>query len=505
MRTRYYKTKIWVRILLVAAIAVIVFSYRSALRNIICARPKTEAPARIAPPESLLNLQNTFQEIAQHVKPAVVSITSVHMVEVPYQFYFGDPFGDFFEEFFGGTPGRQRSQRPHQRVEGMGSGVIINEDGYVLTNNHVIEGAQDINITMYNEEKYKGKVIGRDPRTDLAVIKIQSNKKFVSARLGDSDTIAVGDWAMAIGSPFGLEQTVTVGIISARRQALSVDQRVYRHLIQTDAAINRGNSGGPLVNLYGEVIGINTAIYAPTGVFNGIGFAIPVNRAKEIIGDLIEKGKVVRGYLGIEIAGIDRVMAEQFSLPEASGVLINRIMPDSAAERGGLKRGDVIVSFDKSAIRNPGDLQDIVSGTPIGKTVPVEVIRQGKKITVSVTIQEQPSADEIASAREETPDRDEVEHASWEGITVQQSSRTLNRRFGIPENENGVVVIDVDVRSKGAQTGIERGDLIKGINQKPVTDIKSFANITRPIDIKKGVMFDIIRQGRPIYITYQEG
>ncbi len=361
-------------------------------------------------PREVMNLQDSFANVAATVKPAVVnlSVASVQKVGAPpMQFFFGDPFEDFFGEFFGQRPGRRRGPVPEHRpfrhrTEGTGSGVIIDADGYVLTNEHVIRGATDIKVRRIDERgkehTYSGQVIGKDERTDLAVVRIKTSDTLSAASLGDSDKIRVGDWVIAIGSPFGLEQTVTAGIISAKRQSLPIEGRTYRDLIQTDASINRGNSGGPLLNLRGEVIGINTAIFAPTGVFNGIGFAIPVNRAKEILDDLIHKGKVVRGWLGIEIKKVDEAIAKQFGLPDASGVLVNQVMKDGPAEKGGLKRGDVIRTINGVKVSSPEALQAEVSKAQPKSRALLTVIRARQTQTIALVLGEMPQNLEEARA-----------------------------------------------------------------------------------------------------------
>jgi serine protease Do len=291
----------------------------------------------------VLDLQDSFARVAAQIKPAVVSITATHVETLqaaPEQYYFGDPFEEFFRQF-NGQPSQPRSLRPprqyQRRQQGMGSGVVVDPRGYILTNEHVVREADELTVTFQSpeEKKYTGKVVGSDPRSDLAVIKIDSKSPLTYAALGDSDKVRVGDWAIAVGSPFGLEQTVTVGVISAMRQSLNIEGMNYSGLLQTDAAINRGNSGGPLVNIQGEVVGINTAIYAPTGVFAGIGFAIPANRIKDIMEQLIEKGHVVRGWMGVEILAVNEVMANQFNLPNAEGVMVNGVQPDSPAAKAG--------------------------------------------------------------------------------------------------------------------------------------------------------------------------
>ena len=334
-----------------------------------------------------LDLQETFVKVSERLKPSVVNISTVKMLDYPQQeFYFGDPFEDFFQDFFN-SPQEQKKQRnksPYYKSEGGGTGVIIDPEGYILTNEHVIRGADEIKVTVTidnNDKSYTGKIIGKDSRTDLAIVKITpaaTDGKFPAAPLGNSDKLRVGEIVLAIGSPFGLGQTVTNGIISAIRQSIVVENKEYRDFIQTDAPINRGNSGGPLCNIHGEIIGINTAIYAPTGVFSGIGFAIPINRAKEVLGDLISRGKVSRGWLGVEI------------LKAKSGALINSVIKDSPADKAGLKSGDIIIEFNGSVTETVKDIQNMVSDTGPKKKVKVKFMRGGKVNTVDLVTGEMP-------------------------------------------------------------------------------------------------------------------
>lgn len=361
---------------------------------------KEKASSRINTDVShdIITLQEAFVSVARELSPSVVNISSIQMVEyLDYEFYFGDPFEYFFgfEDFFDSRPKMQK-KRQYKR-EGGGSGVIISEDGYILTNEHVIHDASQIKVRVNIdgiEKTYSGKVIGKDKRTDIAIVKINA-KKLKYAILGDSDKIRIGEWVIAIGSPFGLEQTVTSGIISALRQSVNIEGKSYKNFIQTDAAINRGNSGGPLINIKGEVIGINTAIYAPTGVFSGIGFAIPVNSAKEIMNDLINRGKVIRGWLGIEVLPVDSAIIKQFNLKDKSGVLVNSVYKNTPAIKCGMKRGDVIVEFAGEKINNPEELQKIVSNIPPRKKIKVKIVRNGKILTFDLITEEMPADDEI--------------------------------------------------------------------------------------------------------------
>jgi len=374
-----------------------------------------------------------------------------------------------------------------------------------LTNYHVIAGAEEIKVTLSNgeEKKYDGKVIGKDSTSDLAVIEIKAKEKFPAAKLGDSDKIRIGDWAIAIGSPFGLKQTLTVGVISAKRQSLYVEGKEYRDMIQTDASINRGNSGGPLVNIKGEVIGINTAIYAPTGVFAGVGFAIPINNAKEILDELIEKGKVVRGWLGIEIREVDEVIAKQFSLPDTKGVLVNRVIENSAAEKGGMNRGDVIVKIEDHKVERVRDLQEVVARTKPGKKVKVVVIREKKEIALDIKLAEMPETIGEAKVKEEKEETGEGEVEQWLGMKVETLTPALAKNYGI-EDGKGVVIVEIEIGSKAEEMGVVEGDLIRSINRQSTGDLKEFKKVVKQVDLSQGVIFDIVRRGRPAYITYME-
>ena len=457
---------------------------------------------------NVLDLQESFVKVSERMKPAVVNISTIHMVEVPQnEFYFGDPFENFFDEYFGQPKSNKRgSQNKKYKSESGGSGVIIDSDGYILTNEHVVHDADEIKVRVLidGEDKiFNGKVIGKDSRTDLAIIKISAGRKLPAAPLGDSSKVRVGEWVIAIGSPFGLEQTVTSGIISAVRQSVMIENRNYKDFIQTDAAINRGNSGGPLCNIRGEVIGINTAIYAPTGVFSGIGFAIPIDRAKEILDDLIHKGKVIRGWLGVEIKQIDGAIMKQFSLPDKDGALVNSVMKGSPSEKAGLKRGDIIREFDGKKITNIQELQSAVAATTPKKKILLKIIRDSKEQLVDLIIAEMPEESELSkgqdnaeSAREDT--------AAWLGMEVGDITDKSRKQYDIPNEEIGVIVVSVDSGEKAAEIGLAEGDIIKSINRAPIPDVAIFLKVTKNIKLKGGVVFDIIRQGTPMYLSYSE-
>ena len=472
-----------------------------------------ESPPPVEVQGPVLDLQDSFARVAAQIKPAVVSITATHVETVqamPEQFYFGDPFEDFFREFHG-MPRSRPTPQPRQfqrRQQGMGSGVAVDPRGYILTNEHVVRGADELTVTFQSPslKKYSGKVVGADPRSDLAVIKIEASAAVPFAALGDSDKVRIGDWAIAIGSPFGLEQTVTVGVISAMRQSLNIEGVAYSGLLQTDAAINRGNSGGPLVNIRGEVVGINTAIYAPTGVFAGIGFAIPSNRVKDIMDQLIEKGHVVRGWMGVEVLPLNEVLAQQFGLSSAEGVLINGVQPGSPAQKAGIVRGDVIVSFNGQPTPNPDVLRDTVSRTEPKKTVKVGLVRDGKPMTLSLTTAEMPKESALPGGEEGKPsDSSNDDEADWEGARVETLSPQGARRWGVPDATAGVAVVGVTPGGLAERLGLETGDVIVSVNRQKTPTVEAFKKAAKKVSAQKGILLDIVRRGRSMYLSYQDG
>jgi len=326
------------------------------------------------------------------------------------------------------------------------------------------------------------------------------------AALGNSENVKVGDWAVAIGSPFGLSQTFTVGVISAARQSLDIEDREYHNLIQTDAAINRGNSGGPLLNIKGEVIGINTAIYAPTGVFAGIGFAVPINQAKAILDELVEKGHVVRGWLGVELAhDLTPAMVKAFGLPDSKGALVNSVVKGSPADKAGLVRGDVIRSFDGKAVESSDKLQAMVALTPPKKSVPVELLRQRKKETVSLTLGERPESADTGGVEAPEPTRKRGPHEtekSWQGVHVAALTPALAENYQQPADAAGVIVTGIESGSQAEEMGLAQGDVIRAVNQEPTPDVGAFASATSRVKLSDGVVLDVLRQGRPLYLSY---
>ncbi|PIU83339.1 MAG: hypothetical protein COS68_04545 [Elusimicrobia bacterium CG06_land_8_20_14_3_00_38_11] len=458
--------------------------------------------------QEVLNLQEAFVNVAEEVKPTVVSIYTEQVLKevVPFNFFFADPFEDFFDDFFGqSTPRRNFPQKRYynrRRVEGAGSGVVIDRDGYILTNYHVVRDAERITVKLANDREYSGKVIGKDAKTDLAVVKIKPSGKLVVAKLGDSDSIRVGDWAIAIGSPFGLEQTVTVGIISAKRQNVEAEGNVYRDVIQTDASINRGNSGGPLVNIHGEIIGINTMIYSQSGGSVGVGFAIPINRAKAILEPLKTKGKVERGFLGVKIEKVDDVFAKQSGLKEKTGVAVTDVVSGLSADKAGIKRGDIILEFGGQKIESAEKLQDIVADAAPNKKIDVVVWRDNSKKIISVVLGEW-TEEQVASVEEKASGKSE-KTGSWLGMKVKQFTKDMAEELNVTPDEQGVVIVDIASGSKAAEFGLYAGDVLRAINRKKTTTLAEFEMVTKKASLTEGILFDVNRSGTLIYKTYIE-
>jgi serine protease Do len=399
-----------------------------------------------------------FSALAENVRPGVVNIQVVKRVKnaaFGSPNFSGNPFGDNnpFGDFFGPFSGEDSAPAPTQR--GVGSGFIISKQGYILTNNHVVEDADQIKVKLANGKEYDGKVVGRDPKTDLALVKIDGASDLHPLAMGNSDELQVGSWVVAVGSPFGLEETVTAGIVSAKGRVIGSGP--YDNFIQTDASINPGNSGGPLINTKGEVVGINTAILAEG---RGIGFAIPISMAKNIASQLEEKGHVTRGWLGVGIQDLTPDLTKSFGLSDKKGALVSQVMPGSPAAKAGIEQGDVILEFDGKAIADSKDLPQMVASTPVDKSVNVKVYRNGKTIDREVKI----------SAMEDTAEASaKPMHKKTLGISVQNLTPQLARRLR-SSSDSGVVVTRVEPGSPAADAGIQTGDIIREVNRKGVKD-----------------------------------
>jgi len=401
----------------------------------------------------------SFSELAEKVKSGVVNIQvtkKAQNAQFALPDFPGFPFGENspFGPFFEGNPPMDRIQ------EGTGSGFIVDRDGYILTNNHVVEGADRIRVKLSNGQEYDAEVAGLDPKTDLALIKISGADELHPLVLGNSENLEVGSWVVAIGSPFGLEQTVTQGIVSGKGRVIGSGP--YDDFIQTDASINPGNSGGPLINMKGEVVGINTAIY-PSG--QGIGFAIPVDIAKSIIPQLEEKGSVTRGWLGIGIQEMTPALAKSFGLKDEGGVLVADVFKASPAEKAGIETGDVITRFDGKSVPEAKDLSRIVASTPVGKTVDITLIRDGKEMKRSVKLGEMEDANRTASMPTKK---------NTLGLSVQELTPEIAGELGL-KADSGVVVRSVEPGSPAADAGIRTGDVIREVNRKPVESVQDFS------------------------------
>lgn len=428
----------------------------------------------------LETIQEAFASVAEALKPSVVNISTTQKIRHPWRRWpeFRHPFREFFgeeffERFFGEIPQREIERKS------LGSGLIVDKRGYILTNNHVVEKAKDIGVRLSDKRKFAGRVVGKDPKTDLAVIKIDVNGDLPVARLGDSDKVRIGQWAIAIGNPFGLDHSVTVGIISAIGRS-DVGIATYEDFIQTDASINPGNSGGPLANIYGEVIGINTAIAAAG---QGIGFAIPINMAKDVMDKLINQGRVIRGWLGITIQELTEDLATQFEVEAEKGVLVGHVMKDSPAERGGLKTGDIIIEYNGTKITNLRQLQRLVASTPPGKEAEIKVIRNKKEIVLTVKIGEMPSEDEVLAE----------ELSLRYGFSVQELTPELAEKLRVPKAE-GVLVSSVEAGGPAARKGIRSGDVIIEVNRHKVKDLKEFREAMKRVSPRDGVLLLILRE-----------
>ena len=450
-----------------------------------------------------------FPEIAKAVRPAVVNITPAKTLVREQR----EPKGregrspmDQMEEFFGfdfprqfgpkrhgGPLDRDPSERgPHRG--GMGSGVIISDDGYVITNNHVVEGAKEVQVTLPDKREFTGKIVGTDPKTDLAVVKIDAkNLPFVP--WGDSARLQVGEYVLAVGNPFGLNSTVTLGIVSALgRGRMGITQ--YEDFIQTDAAINPGNSGGALVNTKGELIGINTAIFSQTGGYQGVGFAVPTSMAKPVFESLVKNGKVVRGYMGVAIQDLSPDLAKSFGLKQTNGALISDVTADGPADEAGIKQGDVVLEYQGERVEDPAALQRMVTRTAVGTKATVKVLRDGHEKELTLKVGEQP--DTIKTAKADTTTE---ESAALAGIEVQAIDKKTARELGLSEKSKGVVVTNIDPDSPAGDSGLREGDVIQEINRQEIKSVKDFEKIASGLKKDQAALLLINRRGASLFLT----
>jgi serine protease Do len=454
-------------------------------------------------PANVLAGSTGFADLAERLLPTVVNISTSQTLkrrpdeqkqqQQPPQ---GTPFDDFFKNF------TDREDRP-RRVQSLGSGFIIDDGGYVVTNNHVIDGADEITVILDDGDEMKATLVGKDEKTDLALLKVTSKTPLPTARMGDSDKARVGEWVMAIGDPFGLGGTVTTGIISARNRDINAGP--YDDFIQTDAPINRGNSGGPLFNMYGEVIGVNSAIYSPTGGSVGIGFAIPINAAKNIITQLKDSGIVRRGWLGVRIQQVTDELAETLGLDKGRGALIAGMDKEGPAQKAGLQNGDVVLTFDGKAVADNRALPRMVAEAQIGKTVNVEIMRRGQRRSLPVTVQrlvedEQKVASADPSSQKQGARAPTVTNL---GMTLAPITSDSRRRYRLDDRLQGVVVTEVDAESPAGQKNIRVGDVITEVGQEPVTSVDDFTskiNAERQAG-KRVVLLQVSRAGELNFIS----
>jgi len=482
------------------------------LAVIVVALPFAGGASAAPPPPS-------FADLAEKLLPSVVNISTTQTIKNPHggmempQFPPGSPFEEFFRDFFerqqhgGGNGNGARPDGPARKATSLGSGFIIDSAGLIVTNNHVIADADEITIKLNDDSIFQATVVGRDPKVDLALLKIDPGKRALTAvPFGNSDETRVGDWVLAIGNPFGFGGTVTSGIVSAR--ARDINAGPYDDFIQTDAPINRGNSGGPMFNMKGEVIGINSAIISPSGGSIGIGFAIPATLAVPVLDDLRKFGKVRRGWIGVRIQSLDSDMAEAMGLPNQHGAMVAAVDPNGPAQKAGLKNGDVVLSFDGKEISEMRRLPRMVASTPIGKKAELVVWRGGKKLTLTTTIGEMPEdpADQAASLGKADGGKgqgtkDSTVTLAGSGISVSVVSPALRERFGLDEGANGVVVTEVRPDGPAAEKGIRPGDLIVEVDHKPVRQPQDFAAALDEAR-KAGARSALVRIENPQQIRY---
>jgi serine protease Do len=502
-RVRQYAVKARWAILAAAMIGV---SAQFAFQHDVFAKDKDSkpAPAHVHVDATPVNRDgkfvSSFAPVVKKISPAVVrvNITGKAPKEMSEAPGLDDPF---LRRFFGGQiprngqrgQGMQRMPREH----GIGSGVIVSENGYILTNNHVVENADKVEVAMDDGRKFEAKVVGTDPKTDIAVVKIEATG-LPYAPLADSDKIEVGDVVLAVGNPFGVGQTVTTGIVSGLgRATLGLD---YEDFIQTDAAINPGNSGGALVDAEGRLVGINTAILSRTGGNNGIGFAVPVNLAKTVMDQLIETGHVSRGFMGVNIQNVDPSLAKEFGLKDTKGALVAEVTPKSPAEKAGIQSGDVIVEFNGKPVIDSRHLKLAAGAMAPGTKVPLKVLRDGKSKSLDVTLKELPGEQQIAKKDSANPDDSDA----LKGVAVADIDEGARQQFQLPKNVKGAVVTDVVQDSASYEAGLRPGDVIMEIDRKPVTNAEDAVKLSENIKNRSSILLRVWSQGATRFLVVDE-
>ena len=460
-------------------------------------RPVQPVTSAVQPALPGSNGQN-FVDIAKAVKPAVVNIFATRSGKGEGPLGQGSPFDDpFFRRFFG-DEFYKRFEAPRERKErGLGSGVIVDAAGVIITNNHVVNKADEIKVFLSDKREFKAKLIGTDAKTDIAVLRIEANG-LPTVSWADSDKLEVGEFVLAVGNPFGLTQTVTLGIVSALGRSAGIAE--YEDFIQTDAAINPGNSGGALVNVRGELVGINTAIYSQNGGNMGIGFAVPSNMAHSIMSQLVQHGKVVRGWLGVSIQELTPELATQFGVSkDTKGVLVSDVMDDSPAKKAGFERGDLILEYDGRSMDSPTHLRNAVAQTVVGKKVPIKFIREKKTKTAEAVIGEQPK--NLSQVGSEEGGESAAPTGLLSDLDVRELTDDLAGRYGLKSGERGVIIVRVKAGSPAEEVGVREGDLVLEVNRKPVTSLKTYERLASNVPKDQPVLLLLKRQGRAIYLT----
>lgn len=466
--------------------------------NVLTSSYASSVPIQVEAPVTVTAPAPGFTEVAKQVTPAVVNITTVMAEKASDGLSQPDELRDRMEEFFG-KPLDPWGRGPHNPREfrgprkGQGSGVIISPDGYVLTNNHVISNAREVHVTLPDKREFKGKIVGTDPKTDLAVVKIDASA-LPAVAWGDASILQVGEYVLAVGNPFGLNSTVTLGIVSAvGRGHMGITQ--YEDFIQTDAAINPGNSGGALVNTKGELVGINTAIFSQTGGYQGVGFAVSTTMAKPIYESLVKTGTVVRGYLGIGLQELTQDLAKSFGVKDSKGALISDVKENGPADLAGLKQGDVVLEYHSTPVEDGVALQRLVTKTPVGTKVSLKVMRDGRARELMVKVGEQPDQEKIAKVETSQGDY------GLAGISVEDLDQETARELGFIGKPQGVIVTKIEPDSGAERAGLMPGDVIRELNRQPVKSVKDFGKVSS--DLKKGdnVLILVNRRGSSLFLS----